>query len=210
MSIPRRRHVFRLQRTLYTVQGTATRHGVEDVAHHSNLLLVHNVVIAGLVVFKAVVSPRVAEKPTLPSFLQSSPSGPLGGLSSLELGELVEDAVCEFPFWAFVTAVVESVDLAAILLEFPLEKIVIGRLAGEAISVLSQHHRDIATCYQVAYPVHARPLQGRPALAGIRYRFQDLIAFLIGVSAQGLHLLRKGVAVSGLLISGYAGVEDSL
>src|SRR5215204_382719 len=168
MPVPRSRHVFRLQQTLYAVQGTATRHGMEDAAHHSNLLLVHNIVIAGLVVLEAVVSPRVADKLTLPSFLQSSPSGPLGGLSTLELGELVEDAVCEFPFWAFVTTVVESVNLAAILLEFPLEKIVIGRFAGEAISVLSQHHRDTATCYQIAYPVHARPLQGRPALAGVR------------------------------------------
>src|SRR5215217_7975286 len=119
MPVPRSRHVFRLQQTLYAVQGTATRHGVEDAAHHSNLLLVHNVVIAGLVVLEAVVSPRVAEKPTLPSFLQSSPSGPLGGLSSLELGELVEDAICEFPFWALVTAVVESPHLAAVLLKLP-------------------------------------------------------------------------------------------
>src|SRR5215210_56658 len=94
------------------------------------------------------------------------------------------------------------------LLEFPLEKIVIGRLAGEAISVLSQHHRDTATCYQIAYPVHARPLQTRPTLAGIRYLFQDLIAFLVGVFTQGLHLLRKGVAAPRLLVCGHAGVED--
>src|SRR5215204_1742224 len=169
MSIPRRRHVFRLQRTLYTVQGTATRHGVEDAAHHSDLLLVHNVVIAGLVIFKAVVSPRVADKPTLLSFLQSSPSGPLGGLSALELGELVQNTIGELSFRGIVAPVVQRLELAAVPLELPAEQVVVCWLSGEAFSVLCQYHRDATSSHEIPHSVQPWSREARSTLAGIGY-----------------------------------------
>ena len=72
------------------------------------------------------------------------------------------------PSGTLVPAVVERREPGPVLGELPLEQVVVGGLAGEAVSVLGQHHGDAACGHQVPYAVHARPLQARPALAGVR------------------------------------------
>src|ERR687897_1827284 len=92
--------------------------------------------------------------------------------------------------------------------ELPLEQIGIRWLSAESIPVLGQHHRYITGRHQIAYAVHPRPLQARPALTGVRNLFQDLVPLAGHICAQSFHLLCKGVAAPRLLVCGHAGVED--
>jgi hypothetical protein len=61
---------------------------------------------------------------------------------------------------------------------------VIRRLAREAVPVLCEYHRDRACGYEIAHPVHAWPLQARPALSGVHYLLDDLVALAGGVLPQ--------------------------
>jgi hypothetical protein len=65
----------------------------------------------------------------------------------------------------------------------------VGWLAGEAVPILSQHHRDAARCHDVSNVVHAGALQACSALAGVSHLFEDLEPFSGGVPSQGLELL---------------------
>ena len=94
------------------------------------------------------------------------------------------------------------------LLELAPKEVMVGRLAGEAVPVLRQHHGDAAGGYEIPHAVHAGPLQARAALAGVLYLLEDLVAFSGGVLSQGFDLLGEGVAGAGLLVGGDAGVED--
>src|SRR3712207_3350807 len=58
-----------------------------------------------------------------------------------------------------------SAYLRPVLLELALEQVVVGGLAGEAVAVLRQHHRNSALGHEVVHPVHAGALQARPAPA---------------------------------------------
>jgi hypothetical protein len=46
----------------------------------------------------------------------------------------------------------------------------IGGLAGEAVAVLCEHHRNPTSGYEVPHPIHARALQGRPTLTAPHLR----------------------------------------
>src|SRR5215204_1340504 len=84
----------------------------------------------------------------------------------------------------------------------------IGWLTCEAVPVLSEHHGDSADGHEVAHTVHARPLEARSALAGVRNLLEDLVPFSASVISQSFYLLGEGVAAAGLLIGRDAGIED--
>ena len=71
------------------------------------------------------------------------------------------------------------------LLELAPEKVMVGGLAGEPITVLGQHHIDTTTRYEVPHAVHARPLQGRAALSGVLYLLEDLVVLTGCVLSEG-------------------------
>ncbi len=62
----------------------------------------------------------------------------------------------------------------------------IGGLACEAVPVLGQHHSDITSRYKVPHTVHARTLQARAALSGVRDFLEDVAPFAGGVLSQSL------------------------
>ena len=65
----------------------------------------------------------------------------------------------------------------------------VSGLAGEAVPVLCQHHRDAACGHQVPHAVHARTLEADATLAGVGYLLEDLVSFLSGVVPESLELL---------------------
>jgi hypothetical protein len=88
----------------------------EDLAHDPHLRLADHQGVPILGVGEAVgclVSPDNLALAHLPV---QSPPGPLGGLRTLELGELIQDAVRELTLRRIVSSVVESTDLGAVLL----------------------------------------------------------------------------------------------
>ncbi len=89
------------------------------------------------------------------------PDGPtpcsFGELDSLELRQLVEDPIREFALRRAIIPVVQWPQLATVLDELLLQQVVLGRLAGDPVSVLGEHDRDIASGYEVSHLVHARP-----------------------------------------------------
>jgi hypothetical protein len=108
----------------------------------------------------------------------------LGYLRTLELSELVEDAVGELSLGSVVASVVESADLRAVLLELPPQEIVVGGLSSEAVPVLGEHHRNAAVVHQVPHPIHPRTLEARPALARVLNLLEDLVALACCVLPQ--------------------------
>ena len=109
----------------------------------------------------------VGDDLALAGLAAASAPGPLGYLGPLVLGDLVEDAVGELALRRIVAPVVEGADLRPVLLELAPEEVVIGGLAGEAVPVLCQHHRDAPSGHEVPHAVHAGPLEARAALAGV-------------------------------------------
>jgi hypothetical protein len=93
--------------------------------------------------------------------------GSLSYLGTLELRELVEDAISELTFGTFVSPVIESAYLAPVLLKLLAEQVVVGGLPGEPVPILCQHHRDASGGHKVPNPVHPWPLKARPALARV-------------------------------------------
>src|SRR5215207_7809513 len=106
-----------------------------------------------------------------------APPGPLCCLCPLKLGELVEDAVCEFPLWALVAPVVEGAHPDSVLLELLTKEVVISGLAGEAVTVVGQYNRDTSSGYKVPHSVHSQACERCPALAGVGYLLEDLVAY---------------------------------
>src|SRR5918993_558233 len=94
------------------------------------------------------------------------------------------------------------------LLDLASEEVMISRLAGEAVPVLSEHNRDAPSAHQVSHAVHARPLQACAALSGILYLLEDLVPFASSVRSQSFDLLGERVSAAGLLVCGYTGVKD--
>src|SRR3712207_3234461 len=90
--------------------------------------------------------------------------------------------------------IVQGADLRAALLELAPEEVVVGRFPREAVPVLREHHRDVPSLHEVPHPVHPRPLEACPALAGVRDLLEDLVALFGGVLSQSLQLLGEGVA----------------
>jgi hypothetical protein len=135
-----------------------------------------------------------------------APPAPLDDLGPLVLAKLVEDAVRQLPLGALVPTVVQRADFCAVLGELPLEEVVVGRLAGDTVAVLGEHHGDAPGGHKVPHPVHARPLEAGPALAGVDDLLHHREALAPGVLPQRLHLLGEGVAPLGLLGRRYAGV----
>jgi len=115
--------------------------------------------------------------PTRPSrAFWSFPGGAIPGyLRSLELGELVEDAVHQLTLGAVVSPVLKGAHLGPALLELPLEQVRVRRLPAEAVPVLSKHYGDAAGGHKLPHAVHSRPLEVGPALAGVRHLLKDLV-----------------------------------
>jgi hypothetical protein len=76
----------------------------------------------------------------LSGFPYDAALGPLGDLQALILGELIEDTVCKFSFWALIAPVIEGAHLGAVLPELAPEEEVVRGLSCEAVPVLCQHH----------------------------------------------------------------------
>jgi len=105
----------------------------------------------------------------LPGLLKLTPAAALCYLRALILSQLVEDAVRELSLRALVSPIVEGTDLRSMLLELAPEKVMVGGLAGEPITVLGQHHIDTTTRYEFPHTVHTWPLQAGAALSGVYY-----------------------------------------
>src|ERR687889_1464035 len=109
----------------------------EDAPHDCHLGLVHRVPVPGGVHPEAVVGGVAADYFAGAGLLKLAPPCPLGNLGPLELRKLIENAICELPLRGLIATVVESANLTATLLKLLAQQVVIGRLAGEAVSVLS-------------------------------------------------------------------------
>lgn len=72
-------------------------------------------------------------------------------------------------------------DLRPVLLELAPEQVMISGLAGDAVSVLSEHNRDPTGSHEVPHTVHTWPLKAGAALSRVRYFFEDLVPFTAGV-----------------------------
>ena len=128
----------------------------------------------------------------LPGAPELAPAGPLGGLGPLELSELVEDAVGKLAFGAIVPVVVEGPEHAPVFLELPLEQVVVGGLAAEAVPVLGQHQRDPAGRDEIVHPVEARAFETRAAVTRILHLLDDLVTLPHRVRSQSLQPFGPG------------------
>src|SRR5215218_10069598 len=183
-------HTFLTKHTPYVVKcPTLNSDHVEDAPHDLHGLLVHLVAITSSVELEAEVGHRARQQLALLHLPQLAAPSSLSRFHSLVLSKLVENAVREFPLWAIVAPIVEGFQLAAMLLELPPKHIGIRWLSAKSVPILGQNHRDVATSHEIAHLIHPRSLKAGPALAGVRDLFQDLIPFLGGLFAQGLHLL---------------------
>jgi len=108
------------------------------------VLLAHQQSVARLVAPESVGDLLRGNDLALAGLAELASPGPLCCLCPLELGELVEDAVCELSLWALVPTVVKGADLRPMLLELASEEVVIGGLASEAVPILCEHHRHTA------------------------------------------------------------------
>ena len=140
---------------------------VEDALYHRHRLCVNDAIVSGIVVPKVVCRTGSCHDLTLPGLLELAPPTTLTYLRSLVLADLVEDAVRKLTLRRVVSAVVHGTDLRPVFLELAAEEVVIGRLAGEPIAVLCEHHIDTASGHEVPHAVHARPLQACAALSGV-------------------------------------------
>jgi hypothetical protein len=70
------------------------------------------------------------------------------------------------------------------LLELPPQEVMVSRLAGEAVPVLGEHHRDAPGGREVTHAVHAGPFEARPALAGVCDLLENLVALSGGVVSE--------------------------
>ena len=61
----------------------------------------------------------------------------------------------------------------------------VGRLSGEAIPILCEHHGYPASGHQVSHAVHAGSLEACPTLFGILNLLEDLVALSGDVVSEG-------------------------
>src|SRR5215208_4561976 len=176
--------------------------------HHLPLWLVDHERVTRLVVPKTVGWLHRRDDLALASFLEFSSPASLSELCPLVLRELVQHAIRQLALGAIVAPIVERADLRPMLLELTAEKVMIGRLAGNAIPILRQHHGNAPSGHEVPHTVHTWPLKAGAALSGIYYLLEDLVPLSGGVGSQSFDLLGEGVAGAGLLVCGDAGVED--
>jgi hypothetical protein len=94
-----------------------------------------------------------------PCFTQLSSATLLGKFGPLILSKLVEDAVRELSFGRVVPPIVKSPQPGPVLLKLSPKEVVIGRLSGEAVPVLCQHHGHTPGGHKVSHAVHAGPLE---------------------------------------------------
>src|SRR5215210_8133997 len=116
-------------------------HHVEDAPHGGHRRLVNEVTVSRTVEPKPVPDTPHCHYLPLTCSLQLAASRPLGRLRSLELGQLVENAIGKLALRAVVPPVVQRPQLAPLLLELPLQQVVIRGLASEAVPILSQDYR---------------------------------------------------------------------
>src|SRR5215203_6777348 len=188
-----RRHSFSEQAGLYCVLAKPVRCQPEHLLHHCHLRLANDQSVPRFVVAEPVGRSR-HHHPSLPGLAQHATTSPLRDLCPLVLGELVEDAVGQFPLRAVVPTVIKGSNFGAVLLELPPQEVVISWLAGEAVPILRQHHRYSATSHEVPHAVHAWPLKACAALPGVLHPLEDLVTFSGGGLAEGFYLLGEGVA----------------
>src|SRR3712207_5291188 len=165
-------NAFSLEPLLCSAHRSALTYQVEDTPHHGHGCFVNLIAVACSVVPETVVRHPPGYDLALSGPAQPTPARPLGYLGTLELGYLVHDAVCELTLRTAVSPIIQGPELAAMLDELSPEKVSVCRLPAEAVPILSQHYGDASS----GHPVHTWPLQGGPALAGILYLLEDLVA----------------------------------
>ena len=204
----RRRHALGIEHPFYAVYGGPCHGGhPEDALDHGHRVLINLVTVASAIVPEPVVGPTTRYKLPLTGLAEFSPPSPLRDLRRFVLGQLVEDAVRELPFWGIVAMVVQRLQPAIMVFKLALQQVMVSGFAGEAIPVLGKHHRDTTAGYQVPDAIHAGPLEAGATLGGIGDFFLDLIAATSGVITQSLELLCQRVAAPDLLLGGDASVE---
>src|SRR5215211_8469876 len=134
-----------LQRSLHRPHWHPRGYFLEDALYHAHSSLIHKVARAVLVKPEAVLGRVARDELALAGFPQLPPARPFGCLRTLELGELVQYAVCKLPLRALVTPVIESPQSATVLRELLPQQVEVSRLAGEAVPILGQHDRDAAS-----------------------------------------------------------------
>ncbi len=87
-------------------QAHAPRDVLEDAQHRGHGLPVDEIAIPRSVIGETVRRRVGGDYLPLPRLPQPAPTSPLRRLGTLELGELVEDAVREFTFWGVVSPIV--------------------------------------------------------------------------------------------------------
>jgi hypothetical protein len=172
------------------------------------LRLIYFVAIPRVVVLESKIWRGSSKDLTLSDLPELTPSGSFRCLRTLKLRQLVEDTVGKLALRTVVAPIVEGSDLRTMLLELATEQVMLRWLAGEAVPILCQHHRDAATGHEVSYTVHTRPLKACAALAGVLHFLEYLESLLCCVLSQGFYLLRERVGRAGLLVGRDAGVED--
>src|SRR5215207_6538534 len=140
----RGRYALAVEPRLYGLRAVPFGGQPEYALHNHSLGFINKKPIASLVVAEAVGRFHRRYYLALPSLLELAPPGPLHDLSSLVLGELVEDAVRELPLRAFVSPIVEGPDHGPMLLELTPEQVVVGGLSREVVPKRGGDHRDTA------------------------------------------------------------------
>ncbi len=182
------------------------RQHLEDTAHDRHLCWLHDKTVAMFVVNEAVGRSRSPHQLALSHHAVLPASGPLNHLEPLSLAHPALHVSEELALVGVVPPVVQGDQASPEALELLVQEAAVYRVACDPIRVLGDHRGDAAALHQVAYPIQARPLQMRPALAGVRDLLQDLVALVFAPHLQSLDLLAETVAALGLLPCGDAAV----
>jgi hypothetical protein len=93
---------------------------LEDPAHDGHPLRINHVIVAGGVVSEAVGAARARNNLPLACPAELAPARALRRLGPLVARELVEDAIGELALGRVISAVVEGLEPAPVLVELPL------------------------------------------------------------------------------------------
>jgi hypothetical protein len=97
---------------------------------------------------------------------------------------LVQDAGGEVSRGGVVVGIIQGAQLAAVLLELDLEPARDDGITCATVSVLGQHHSNLASGNQIPDPVEAGTLEGCATAPGVLYLFGNYIAHLLGVVSK--------------------------